>query len=51
MHVSEQDAATAVEKAQQILQCVNMQNPDIFMLQPGKMSVPHVSQVGTMRTW
>jgi len=32
MHVSEQDAAKAVEKAQQILQCVNIQNPDIFTL-------------------
>jgi hypothetical protein len=32
MHVTEPDAVIAVEKAQQILECVNMQNPDIFTL-------------------
>jgi uncharacterized protein (UPF0332 family) len=32
MHVSEQDAAQAVEKARQILECLNTQNPDIFTL-------------------
>jgi len=30
LHVSEQDALKAVEKAQQILIFVNMQNPSIF---------------------
>ena len=32
MHVTEPDAVTAVENAQQILECVNMLNPDIFVL-------------------
>ena len=32
MHVTEPDAVIAVKKAQQILECVNMQNPDIFTL-------------------
>jgi uncharacterized protein (UPF0332 family) len=32
MHVSEQDAVLAVEKARQILECLNMQNPDVFKL-------------------
>ena len=32
MHVSEQDAVIAVEKAKQTLECVHAQNPDIFTL-------------------
>jgi len=32
MHVTEPDAAIAVEKARQILECVHAQNPDIFIL-------------------
>jgi uncharacterized protein (UPF0332 family) len=30
MHVSIHDAETAVEKARQILACVNSENPDVF---------------------
>lgn len=32
MHVTEPDALIAVEKARQILEFVNAQNPDIFLL-------------------
>jgi len=32
IHVTEPDAAIAVEKARQILECVHAQNPDIFTL-------------------
>lgn len=32
IHVGEQDAVTAIEKARQILECVNKHNPDMFAL-------------------
>jgi uncharacterized protein (UPF0332 family) len=32
MHVAEQDAIIAIDKARQILECVNMQKPAIFTL-------------------